>query len=217
MIAGPEIQQWAELGVLANIDAVADSNGWDKLLPPAIADIHKFDGHYVAVPVNVHRINWMWINKSILNEVNGGRVPENWDDFFSFLDNARNAGYTALAHGGQDWQDATVFEQVALGTGGADWYQQAFVQLDPEALASPKMIEALSTFKKLRSYMDAGMPGRDWNLATSLVIEGKAAVQIMGDWAKGSSAPPAKRRTRTTSVPPFPAQRMPLRSMSTLS
>ena len=28
-------------------------------------------------------------------------------------------------------------------------------------------------------------PGRNWNDATSLVIQGKAGMQIMGDWAKG--------------------------------
>ena len=185
MIAGPEIQQWSELGVLSSIDSVADKEDWDDLLPPVVADIHKVNGHYVAAPVNVHRINWMWMNKSILDEVNQGQVPTNWDDFFGFMDRAKSAGYTGFAHGGQDWQDATVFEQVALGTGGAEWYKKAFIQLEPTALNSQKMVEALSTFKRLRSYMDGGMPGRDWNLSTSMVIEGKAAVQIMGDWAKG--------------------------------
>ena len=28
-------------------------------------------------------------------------------------------------------------------------------------------------------------PGRDWNLATAMVIKGEAGMQIMGDWAKG--------------------------------
>jgi glucose/mannose transport system substrate-binding protein len=41
------------------------------------------------------------------------------------------------------------------------------------------------SYKKLKSYTDAGSPGRNWNDATSMVISGKAGVQIMGDWAKG--------------------------------
>ncbi|MGF1696627.1 ABC transporter substrate-binding protein [Vibrio lamellibrachiae] len=185
MIAGPEIQQWGELDVLENMDSVAKAENWDNLLPKNVADIHKYNGHYVAAPVNVHRINWMWINKSILDEVNKGEVPTNWDDFIAFLDNASSAGYIGFSHGGQDWQDATVFEQIALGTGGAKWYKKAFVELDDSAINSPEMTKTFERFRQLKSYMDKGMPGRDWNLATAQIIEGKAAVQIMGDWAKG--------------------------------
>jgi len=43
----------------------------------------------------------------------------------------------------------------------------------------------VETFKKLKAYVDPGSPGRDWNLATGMVIEGKAGFQMMGDWAKG--------------------------------
>ncbi|WP_295893538.1 ABC transporter substrate-binding protein [uncultured Vibrio sp.] len=185
MIAGPEIQQWGELDVLENMDSVAKAENWDNLLPQNVADIHKYNGHYVAAPVNVHRINWMWINKSILDEVNKGEVPTTWDDFIAFLDNANGAGYIGFSHGGQDWQDATVFEQIALGTGGAEWYKKAFVELDDSAINSPEMTKTFERFRQLKSYMDKGMPGRDWNLATAQIIEGKAAVQIMGDWAKG--------------------------------
>jgi len=193
MISGPEIQQWGELDVLANLDKVAASEKWDELLPENIANIHKYNGHYVAVPVNVHRINWMWINKKILDEVNKGQVPNDWKSFISFLDGAKAAGYTGFSHGGQDWQDATVFEQIALSTGGAEWYQQAFVDLDQKALSSEKMTESFARFKQLKTYMDPGMPGRDWNLATAQIIEGKAAVQIMGDWAKGEFSAAGKK------------------------
>jgi len=43
----------------------------------------------------------------------------------------------------------------------------------------------LSTFKRMKQYVDAGSPGRNWNDATSMLIKGEAGVQIMGDWAKG--------------------------------
>ena len=41
---------------------------------------------------------------------------------------------------------------------------------------------------ELRGYVDPGSPGRNWNDATSLVIQGKAGMQFMGDWAKGEFA-----------------------------
>lgn len=47
------------------------------------------------------------------------------------------------------------------------------------------MKEAFDRMTKLRSYVDDNFSGRDWNLASAMVIEGKAGVQFMGDWAKG--------------------------------
>ena len=38
---------------------------------------------------------------------------------------------------------------------------------------------------KMRTYVDDNFSGRDWNLASAMVINGEAGMQIMGDWAKG--------------------------------
>jgi glucose/mannose transport system substrate-binding protein len=37
----------------------------------------------------------------------------------------------------------------------------------------------------LRGYVDPNYSGRDWNLATAMVIKGDALVQVIGEWAKG--------------------------------
>ncbi|PMR72020.1 ABC transporter substrate-binding protein [Halomonas heilongjiangensis] len=183
-IKGPEIQEWGELGLLGNLDDVAEQGGWNALLPETVADVMRHDGQYVAVPVNVHRVNWLWANPAVL-EAAGVEMPTSLDELFAAGEAIREAGYVPLAHGGQAWQDATVFESVLLATGGVDFYRQALVELDPEALGGDEMVEALTTFKRLRELMDDDMSGRDWNIATSMVIEGDAAMQLMGDWAKG--------------------------------
>ncbi len=183
-IEGPEIQEWGELGLLGNLDDVAEQGGWNALLPETVADVMRHDGQYVAVPVNVHRVNWLWANPAVL-EAAGVEMPTSLDELFAAGEAIREAGYVPLAHGGQAWQDATVFESVLLATGGVDFYRQALVELDPEALGGDEMVEALTTFKRLRELMDDDMSGRDWNIATSMVIEGDAAMQLMGDWAKG--------------------------------
>ncbi|WP_136253889.1 ABC transporter substrate-binding protein [Onishia niordana] len=183
-IKGPEIQEWGELGLLGNLDDVANAEDWDSLLPEVVANIMRHDGHYVAVPVNVHRVNWLWANPQVLDEA-GVEVPTSLDEMFEIADDLRDAGVIPLAHGGQPWQDATVFETVVLAEAGSDFYRRALVELDPEALNSETMIDALATFKRMRTLMDDGMSGRDWNIATSMVIGGQAAMQLMGDWAKG--------------------------------
>lgn len=184
-VKGPAIQEWAVEGVLANIDETAKAEKWDSLLPKVVADVMKYKGNYVAAPVNVHRVNWMWANAAVLKKAGVAGTPKTWDEFFAAADKVKKAGLIAVAHGGQNWQDFTTFESVALGVGGARFYDDALVKLDQKALTSPTMTKVLETFRKIKGYTDAAAPGRDWNLATAMVIQEKAAFQFMGDWAKG--------------------------------
>jgi glucose/mannose transport system substrate-binding protein len=90
-----------------------------------------------------------------------------------------------VAHGGQDWQDFTTFESVVLGVGGTALYQNALVKMERDALASDEMRRALQVFRRIKGYVDDASKGRDWNVATEMVIKDRAAFQLMGDWAKG--------------------------------
>ena len=184
-IKGPAIQEWASEGVLANLDAVAKAEKWDTLLPGVVANVMKHKGTYVAAPVNVHRVNWVWANPEVLKKAGVAGMPKTYDEFFAAADKIKKAGLIAVAHGGQNWQDFTTFESVVLGVGGAKFYDEALVKLDAKALASPTMTKSLETFRKIKGYTDAAAPGRDWNLATAMVMQGKAGFQFMGDWAKG--------------------------------
>ena len=184
-IKGPAIQEWAAEGVLANMDGVATTEKWDSLLPKVVADVMKYKGHYVAVPVNVHRVNWMWANAAVLKKAGVAGMPKTWDEFFVAAEKVKKAGLIPVAHGGQNWQDFTTFESVVLGVGGAKFYSDALVKLDQKALTGETMKKSLETFRKIKGYTDAASPGRDWNLATAMVMQEKAAFQFMGDWAKG--------------------------------
>jgi glucose/mannose transport system substrate-binding protein len=183
-IKGPSLQEWAREGVLANLDATAKAEKWDELLPKVVSDVMKYKGNYIAVPVNVHRVNWLWANPRVFEKANV-KVPTTWDDFFTAAEALKKAGVTPVAHGGQNWQDFTTFEAVALGVGGPEFYKKALVQLDPASVSSSTMEKVLTTFKRIKGYTDKNAPGRDWNLATAMVIKGEAGMQIMGDWAKG--------------------------------
>jgi len=183
-VKGPAIQEWAREGLLANLDGVAKKEHWDKLVPSVVADIMKYKGHYVAVPVNVHKINWMWCNPSIFVKA-GARIPTTWAEFETAARKIKAAGFLPVAFGGQAWQEATVFESIVVGQAGPQFYRKALVETDPKALNSPEMVKALKTFKMIKKYTDKNAPGRDWNMATSMVIKGEAAMQFMGDWAKG--------------------------------
>ncbi|UCB44489.1 MAG: carbohydrate ABC transporter substrate-binding protein [Spirochaetota bacterium] len=191
-VKGPQIQDWAAEGFLTNLDDVAEAENWDGLVPKVIADIMKYKGNWVAVPVNVHRINWMWVNPEVFKKA-GAKIPKTWAEFEMAAKKIQAAGMTPVAWGGQPWQEITVFETIVAGVGGTDFYNKTMVQADPSAINSPTMVKCLETLKMMKQYTDPGAPGRDWNLATAMVIKGEAGMQFMGDWAKGEFTAAGKK------------------------
>lgn len=181
---GFAIQDWAAEGALANLDDLAAEQGWGDVVPAALQRFSTFDGSWVAAPVNVHSTNWVWANTSVMADL-GLEQPETWEEFVAAMQAAQDAGLTALAHGGQAWQDATMFDSMVMGVGGPEFYQAAMIDLDPDALGSDTMVEVFQRMETLRGFVDDNFSGRDWNLATAMVINGDALFQIMGDWAKG--------------------------------
>ena len=184
-VLGFDLLDWTEQGdVLANLDEVATAGNWDAVIPAALQRFSKPGDHWVAAPVNVHSTNWVWANKAVLDEL-GIAQPTTWDEFIAALQKAKDAGKVALAHGGQPWQEATIFDSAVLASGGPEFYQKSMIDLDPEALGSDQMVAAFDKMEQLRGFVDDNFSGRDWNLASAMVINGEAAFQIMGDWAKG--------------------------------
>ncbi|WP_165390973.1 ABC transporter substrate-binding protein [Pseudoduganella lutea] len=179
----PVIAEWARQGRLGNVDIVARTQNWDALLPLQVRAAVQHDGKYVAVPVNVHRLNWLWINTSALERA-GASVPSTWQEFFDTAEKLKRAGFVALAHGGEQWQDHLLFQTVALGVGGGEFYVKALLEFDPAALSSLTMEQVLLTFRRLKQYTQPKEPARRWMKASEMLINGSAGMQFMGDWAK---------------------------------
>lgn len=181
---GFNVTSYAEEGMLGNLDSVAAKEGWSKVVPGPLQKFSMYQGHWVAAPVDIHRTNWVWANKKIFDKLKLS-VPKNFDELVADAAIIRKAGYIPLAHGGQAWQEAVLFDSAVLSAGGPKFYKQAMIDLDPKALGSKTMEKAFSQMQKLRGMVDPNFSGRDWNMASAMVMNDKAAMQIMGDWAKG--------------------------------
>ncbi|MDR9814877.1 ABC transporter substrate-binding protein, partial [Rhizobium hidalgonense] len=181
---GYTVLDYAQAGVMGDLTETAKKEGWDKSVPAALQKFSVYDGKWVAAPVNVHSVNWLWINKAVMDKI-GGTQPKSFDDLIALLDKAKAAGVIPLALGGQNWQEATMFDSIVLSTGGPEFYKKAFNDLDEASLKSDTMKKSFDNLAKIVKYVDPNFSGRDWNLATAMVIKGDALVQVMGDWAKG--------------------------------
>lgn len=201
-----EIHDWAALEFLTNLDPVAKEQHWDEKLPPTIARLLKYQGHYVAVPANIHRENWLWINSHIFSQV-GVEPPTTWNEFFDVAEKIKQAGYPVLVGGNQDWQNATIFESVAIGVLGGPDYIKAFVHHDSDVLTSSKMEEVFNIFQRIHQYITPPPQSDDWNQATNQLIHDKAAMQIMGDWVKSELQLAGKKIGRDYQCLPVPLTR----------
>lgn len=177
----------AESNLLEPLDALFDEVGLSQDIVPELLEGLTVDGHVVAVPVNVHRENSLFYNRTLFDE-HGIEPPVTMDDFFAVCAKLKEENVTPLAIStSQSWIINKVFIALALGSMGPDKFVKYFVDKEPveEADMAPA-IEILD--RVLTDYIDvaaAAADGYGWTQAADALHSGNAAMFIHGDWAKG--------------------------------
>jgi len=185
-LKGPEIAEWNETGKTANLDPLANEEGWDKVVAPELLPVMKPKGNWVAAPMNIHRINWLWGSKKALDKAGITKMPETWAEFNEDCEKLKKAGIAVpVAYAAADWIDATFFETIVYGM-DLDLFKKAFVQGDVKAIGSDGMAKAFDEYRTLLSYTDQGRQGRDWDAALNMMAKGESGFYIMGDWSIGT-------------------------------
>ncbi|MEH8265115.1 ABC transporter substrate-binding protein [Aeromonas veronii] len=183
-LKGYELKEWAGLGFLRDLSPMAEHLGWYSQMPPMVRATLSQNGALMAVPTGIHRVNWLWLNRKVF-ERNKLTPPTDWAQFVTVADQLKKRGITPLAIGNEPWQLAVLFETVALGEGGKEFYRKAFLEQDSATLTGPDMVRVLTRFQQLRAYVPQKYAGLKWHQATNLLESGGAAMQVMGDWVKG--------------------------------
>ncbi|MFQ1792174.1 ABC transporter substrate-binding protein [Aeromonas veronii] len=183
-LKGYELKEWAGLGFLRDLSPMAEHLGWYSQMPPMVRATLSQNGALMAVPTGIHRVNWLWLNRKVF-ERNKLTPPTSWAQFVTVADQLKKRDITPLAIGNEPWQLAVLFETVALGEGGKEFYRKAFLEQDSATLTGPDMVRVLTRFQQLRAYVPQKYAGLKWHQATNLLESGGAAMQVMGDWVKG--------------------------------
>jgi glucose/mannose transport system substrate-binding protein len=192
-LKGPEIAEWNETGGTANLDELAAAEGWDNVVAPELLPVMKPTGSWIAAPMNIHRINWLWANKAVLEAAGITELPKTWAEFNADCDKIVATGKICIAHLSADWSDATVFEIVVYGQ-DLDLFRKAFVEGDVEALRSEGMVKAFEQMRTMVSkYMDPAIAGRDYDSASAMMSNGEAGFFLMGDWEIGTLTAAGKK------------------------
>ncbi|RHW42858.1 carbohydrate ABC transporter substrate-binding protein [Neobacillus notoginsengisoli] len=181
---GAELNEgWVAAGKMEALDDLYDAEGWKEKFPQELIDLVSKDGKIYSVPVNIHRGNVLWYNKKIFAD-NNLEAPKSFDDFFKVADALKAKGITPLALGDKEpWTATHLFESVLLGTMGPDNFKKLWT--GEVGFDDPKVKEAAEIFKKMMAYVNEDHSSRNWQDASQLVGTGEAAMNVMGDWAKG--------------------------------
>lgn len=183
MHAGYEAKPYLDAGLLDPIDYIWGSENLEQAIPKVIRDMLQFNGHYYAVPVDVHRVNVVWYNKKILSAHNIN--PDNittWDDFFAACEKLRTAGVSYPVALGPTWTAAHAFEQI-LASQGIEFYED-FINGKISSADDQRLIKAFSTFERYITFANPDHATlREWDVANKRIINGESAFSIMGDWA----------------------------------
>jgi glucose/mannose transport system substrate-binding protein len=181
---GRQAQELVEAGLMRDLTDVATKGHWKDVIKPAsLLDSCTLDGKIYCAPVNIHSSQWLWLSNAAFKKA-GIEVPKNWTEFVAAGPALKKAGIQPLALGGQAWQANLVFDDLLIGIGGKDLYLKVYKDKDAKVVSGPEMAKIFQAAEEARK-LSQGTNVQDWNQATNMVITGKAAGQLMGDWAQG--------------------------------
>lgn len=182
--AGHElIDTWVIPGYMQPLTDLYKSEGWTESMPQGVLDIVSYQGDYWSVPVNIHRSNVLWFNKSIFDKYKI-TPPRTFNQFFDVCEELKSKGLAPFVMGTTGgWEAGHVFESVLLGKLGANDYNGLWT--GEVKWSDSRVTDALETFAKMGSYLNTDHSALTWDEAGQYLLKEKGAMMIMGDWTNG--------------------------------
>ena len=181
--AGLEVETYSPEQFLAPADDIYASEGLEAVFPADLLSMLQYNGHYWGVPVNIHRSNVMWYDKTVF-ETNGVTAPTTFEEFQAVAETLKAAGIVPFVIGTNGgWEAGHVFEDVLAGTLGAEGYNGLWTGATQWTDAG--VAQSLENFKMMLSYANTDHAALSWDGAAEYLIDGKGGMMVMGDWSDG--------------------------------
>ena len=145
----------------------------------------QYDGNYVTVPLNIHRINNLFYNTAVLDEA--GVDPESLSSPSDVVDAcaqvAENTDAVPFAQQTSGaWSTVQLWETILLAQAGISGYEE-FINGNGD---QQQVQSALESVVALREYYPSDSSSLSFTEANTMVINGDAAFIHQGDWAAGA-------------------------------
>ncbi|HEX5012688.1 MAG TPA: extracellular solute-binding protein [Candidatus Limnocylindrales bacterium] len=170
----------AEAGLLKDI--TADIADWKDTINAGAMSIYAYNGKQYGVPWDMGMIGF-WYNKALFEQAGVSAPPTTWDEYLAAVQKLKDAGIQPLAIAGKDkWPSMHLWTYLLLRTGGGDTLSEMIQSGDWNTDACKKAGEEVLKLNALNPYQD-GYKSADYNAEAAAVGNGKAAMELMGQWA----------------------------------
>lgn len=184
---GKDADEMAAAGLFLDLTEVAAAEGWaDILRPKSQLDSCTYDGKILCVPVNLHSAQWMWTNRKVFEDL-GIAPPQSFPELIAAAPKLQEAGIQPLSLA-QGWPVGLMVGNIMVAMAGVENYVAVYKDRNIEMARGPEFAAVFEAIAAARELAPADKMVPQWNEAVGLVIEGKAAANIMGDWAGGEFA-----------------------------
>lgn len=143
------------------------------------------DGNVYVIP-STFQPNVFWYNKKIFEE-HGLSEPQTWDEMIEVADTLKAAGVTPFVLGAKSgWEPLFWFDYMILRTAGSEF--RSNLMAGTESYLDPKVVKAMEEWGKLieAGYFDDGYSSLGWREMATKLMNGEAAMEIMGPWTAGN-------------------------------
>jgi len=180
--AGQElIGTWVKADRMEDLTFLFKEKGFMDVFPEGLVKLIGTEEGIWSMPVNIHRSNVVWFVPANMEKW-GVKAPSTWDEFFAVAPKLKEKGVVPLALA-QNWTANHLWESVALASLGADNWDALWS--GKLAFDSPEGVKAWELFGKVLEYTNDDASSLSWQQATDMVVDGRAAFNVMGDWAAG--------------------------------
>jgi raffinose/stachyose/melibiose transport system substrate-binding protein len=170
----------ADAGALKDI--TSDIASWKDTINPGALSIYQYNGKQYGVPWDMGMIGF-WYNKDAFSKAGITAPPATWADFLSDVSKLKGSGIAPLAIAGQDkWPSMHLWTYLVLRIGGGDNLSQMIQSKNWNTDACTKAGDQVVALNALNPYQP-GYKSAVYNDEAASVGNGKAAMELMGQWA----------------------------------
>jgi glucose/mannose transport system substrate-binding protein len=184
-LKGPEIAAWSKIAPTVDITPLVTAAGYADKVPAELAKSCQPAGHWIALPLQVYRINTLFMSAKAMQRADVSKAPTNWAEFNTIAERMKAAGIIPVANGGIRWDDGMKFE-IALAGIDPDVYRRAIMRLEPDALKSQQVTAAFEQLRKLANWMNPNIAAQPWGVNLPAFVKGDMGMVLMGGWAQGN-------------------------------
>lgn len=184
---GKDADEMAAAGLFTDLSELAAQEDWANILrPKSQLDSCTYDGKILCVPVNLHSAQWMWTNRKVFTDL-GLEPPKDINELLAVAPKLQEAGIQPLSLA-QGWPVGLLVNDVLVAQAGVENFVAVYQDRNMDIARGAEFGKVFETLARIRQFTPADKMVPQWNEAVGLVIEGKAAANIMGDWAGGEFA-----------------------------